>query len=97
MGGFELVEEVDGFDGGEGGFCAFVACFGAGSFDGLFDGVGGEHAEGDREAGLERDALDPGCALTGNVFEVGGGTADDGTEADHGIVGAASGEVGSIG
>jgi hypothetical protein len=48
-----LAEKVDHFDGGGGGFGAFVAAFAAGAVDGLLDGVAGQDAENHWDAGRE--------------------------------------------
>ncbi len=55
--------------------------------------LGGEHAEGDRHAGLVRDARKAGGALAGDIVEVRGLAADHGAERDHGVVAAGCGDA----
>ncbi len=58
-------------DGGHRGVLALVAGLRAGALDGLLDGVGGEHAERDRDARRERYVSDALRDLAGDVVEVG--------------------------
>jgi hypothetical protein len=52
--GSDLAQQVGHFNGGEGGVEALVPAFGARAFDGLLQGVGGEHSEDDGLSRLER-------------------------------------------
>ena len=47
------MEEIDHLNGGQGAVIALVARLGTSPLDGLLDGVGGEHTEEHRLAGLE--------------------------------------------
>src|SRR5699024_4585931 len=49
----KLTQQRDHFHGGHGGFGALVAGLGAGAFDGLFNGVDGQHAVGHRRIELQ--------------------------------------------
>ena len=49
----------------------------------LLEGVGREHAEDDRDAGGQRDLLDPRPRLAGHVVEVRRVAPDHRAEADH--------------
>src|SRR4051812_7874905 len=57
---------------------AFVARLGAGTLDGLLDGVRRQHAERDRHAGVLRNSRETARTFTRNVIEVGRRTLDDG-------------------
>jgi hypothetical protein len=49
------MQQVGHFDGGESGFAAFVALFGAGTLNGLFQSVGRDYTVDDRQACIESD------------------------------------------
>src|SRR5579885_3016719 len=55
--------------------------------------VDGQHAEGDRHAGLEACVGEAACALAGDIVEVRRVPADDAAEGDDGVVAAALAEL----
>ena len=84
--------QVGHLDGGHGGVEALVAALGAGAVDGLFQRVGGEHAEGDRHAGFHRDVGHALGGLGGHVIEMRRFAADHGAQADDGVVAVLAGQ-----
>src|SRR5699024_4671533 len=79
----QFAEEIDHLDGGQGAVVALVACLGAGTLDGLLNGVGGEYPEEHRLAGLERGLSHALGHLGAHIVVVGGGATDDSTQADY--------------
>lgn len=82
----DLAEEINHLDGTEGGIGALVARLGAGTLDGLFNGVGGKETEADRDAGLQRDLGQSFGCLVSDIHVMAGLSTDDATEADDGVV-----------
>ena len=74
-------EDVGHLERGARGLGALVALRAAGTGLGLLAVVAGEHAEGDRDARLERGQLEPARGLAGDVVEVRRLAADDAAEA----------------
>src|SRR3990172_2655172 len=68
--------------GGDGRISAFIAGFGPGPLDGLLQVVGCDHAEDDRDAGVESHVSNALGDLRGDIIEVGGSAANHGPEAD---------------
>ena len=64
------IAEARHFDGGHGGVVAFVAVLAARARFGLFQSIGGEHAEGDRQSGFERHLLQSPRGFAGDVIEM---------------------------
>jgi len=58
----------------------------AGPIHRLLHGIGGQHAEGDGNAGFERDARKSRGALAGHVVEMRRLTADHGAERDQRVL-----------
>src|SRR5690606_11819636 len=52
--GLHRLQQANHFEGGHGGFFTFVARFGAGTFNGLFDGIDGQYTEGHRNTEFQR-------------------------------------------
>src|SRR5690606_12526167 len=71
---------------GAGGFDAFVASFGAGALDGLFDGVDSEHAEGDGNTGVERYLRQTLGAFAGDIIKMRRAAANHSAPGDDGVV-----------
>jgi hypothetical protein len=90
----EGAAEVDHFDGGEGGFGALVAHFGAGALDGLLEVFDGENAEDDGNRAGGGDGGDALGGFAGDELIVVGAAADDAAEADDGVKAAGGGEAG---
>ncbi len=76
----------DHFDGGDGGFEAFVAGFDAGAVEGLLEGLAGEDAEGMGDAGLLLGLADSASYLGVDGLVVGGFAAEEAAEGDDGVV-----------
>src|SRR5690606_40348289 len=80
--GLQLRQQTDHFQGRQRSFGTLVTRLGAGTFDGLFDGVDGQYAEGDRHTVFHGDLGQALGALAGDVFEVRSTAADDRAEGD---------------
>src|SRR5690606_13803231 len=70
-----------------------VAGLGAGTLDGLLDGIDGQYTEGDRHAKLHGDLGQALGAFTGDVFEVRSAATNDRTQGDDGVVLALLGDL----
>ena len=70
--GCEFALDGDHFDGGDGGFEAFVAGFEASAIEGLLEGFAGEDAEGVGDAGLLLGLADAAGYFGVDGFVVGG-------------------------
>ena len=86
-----MFQEVDGFYGGHSSIKSFVAGFGSGPFNGLFNGIGCENAENHREVGREAHSGDAFADFVADIIEVRCGTADDGAQTDDGVIPFAGG------
>ena len=82
----EFFDEVDHFDGAGGDVEAFVAGFCASPFDGLFDVFRRDDAKHDGDARFEGCLGDTFSRFAADQVIVAGSAADDGTEADDGVV-----------
>ena len=82
----DLAQQIGKFDRGHRGIRALVAGLGAGALDRLLDGIGGQHAERHRNAGVVRDPRQAAGAFACDVIEMRGRALDDGTERDDGVV-----------
>ena len=82
------IDVAEGEDGLDGGFCGVAAyvLVGAGAGEGLFFVFAGEDAEVAGDAGVESDLLDASSGLSSDVQVMVGLMANDGTEADDGVV-----------
>src|SRR5579875_2035900 len=65
---FQLAHQIRQFDGDFSSFRAFIAAFAASAIHGLLHIVGGEHAEGDRNSGVEADAIEAVGSTSGDIF-----------------------------
>ena len=83
--GCEFALDGDHFDGGDGGFEAFVAGFEAGAVEGLLEGFAGEDAEGVGDAGLLLGLADAAGDFVVDGFVVGGFAAEEAAEGDDGV------------
>src|SRR6185369_998174 len=83
---FQSLQQVDSFNGGNRGLETLVAGLGAGTFHGLLDGVGGEHAEGYGYPAVQGNGCNPLGHLGSHIVEMRCRTADNGAQADDGIV-----------
>ena len=73
------------FDGSDGGFEAFVACFEAGAVECLFEGFAGEDTEGVGHTGLLLRLADATGDFVVDGFVVGGLSTEEAAERDDGI------------
>ena len=80
-----LRKQVGHLEGGHGRLVTLVAVSLGTPGQGLVDGVGGEHPEDDRDAGVERGALEARRAFAGDEIEMRGLAPDDRAQRHHGI------------
>ena len=71
--GFDLADQVDHLHGAQGTVIALVAGLGAGTLDGLLDGVGGQDAEENGDLSLEGDGGNALGDLGADIVIVAGG------------------------
>src|SRR5260370_11040228 len=80
------------FDGGQARFKTLVAALEAGAVDGLFEGVAGQHAKNNGEAGVHLRELQTARGFGANVIVMRGFSAQNAANCDERIVAAGSGE-----
>src|SRR5712664_1809933 len=88
----ELSREVRHFDGGQACFKTLVAALEAGAVDGLLEGVAGEHAKNNGEAGVHLRELQTARGFRANVIVMRGFASENAANGDERIVAAGSGE-----